>query len=86
MPSEDLDRQQRVMQTLESALAVSLSDRSEYLRDACGDDTSLLREVNSLLDADASASDFLTSPIDAGRPASDPDSAIVGKNIGDFRV
>ena len=86
MPSRGLDRQQRVMQTLEGALGVASSERSAYLRDACGDDTSLMREVMSLLDADESATDFLISPIDSIQPVSDPDTGLVGKSIGDFTV
>ena len=41
----------------------SASDRSAYLDEACGDDTSLRQRVEVLLGAHGSAGSFLESPV-----------------------
>jgi predicted ATPase/serine/threonine protein kinase len=54
-----------------AALERHANERQQFLADACGADAALLREVSSLLAADADAGDFITAPItsDAWPPA-----------------
>jgi eukaryotic-like serine/threonine-protein kinase len=49
------DRWQRVAQVCESALEREPSSRAAFVAEACGDDETLRREVESLLAAGAAA-------------------------------
>src|ERR1044072_3477482 len=53
----------RLQEIYYSALSMPRSERSAFVKNACGQDSHLLREVNSLLDADESSGDFLASPV-----------------------
>ena len=68
-PHATPDRWLQVKQVLQSALDLPAGDaRENYLKSACGDDLELLREVDSLLAADAEAASFLSGPISALAP------------------
>jgi len=77
MPPPNWDRVQEIYH---AALALPRSERSAYIANACGDDADLLREVNSLIEADDSSSDFLDTPV--MKLPSAPDD-LVGTTIGD---
>lgn len=53
----------RIQEIYFSTLPIDESERSMFVDSACGSDPFLIREVTSLLEADKSTSDFLTSPI-----------------------
>ena len=53
------ERWREVEELFESALERRPEDRAAFLDQACGDDAALRREIESLLTADAGASDFL---------------------------
>jgi tetratricopeptide (TPR) repeat protein/RIO-like serine/threonine protein kinase len=67
------DIAKRVSTFSEAIKIVNASDRASYLARACGDDTSLLNEVERLVDAHFLARDFLgqsgSRPSEAGRTA-----------------
>ncbi len=56
------ERWGRVKQVHQSALDVEPGRREEYLREACGGDESLLKEVRSLLEQDGDPQGLLESP------------------------
>src|SRR5579883_1817833 len=58
----DSDRFQRVDQVYHAALARDASERSVFLREACGGDSGLLQEVQSLLDFDSQPDTLLETP------------------------
>src|SRR5215510_7610541 len=70
----------RIQEIYHSALARPHSERSVFVANLCSGDLDLEREVNSLLQADDSASGFLESPVlDLG---SAPEN-LVGATIGE---
>jgi serine/threonine-protein kinase len=56
-------RWREVTRLYHAALAVPLSDRSEFLKAACNGDLALVGEVESLLSQPGSADDFLAKPM-----------------------
>src|SRR6185503_20381144 len=70
----------RIQEIYHAALARPHSERKVFVANACSGDLDLQREVNSLLQADESASGFLESPVvDLG---SSPEN-LVGATIGE---
>ncbi len=57
------ERWEKVGEIFTSASEMDTSEREAYLRSACGDDSSLLSEVRSLLDAGNDAGQFISQPI-----------------------
>ncbi|MGD9630568.1 MAG: protein kinase [Pyrinomonadaceae bacterium] len=57
------ERWQRVGEIFTSAAEMESDERSAYLKKACGDDTTLLSEVESLLNAGDNAGRFISQPI-----------------------
>lgn len=58
----------KVREIYHSAVELDVEDLSEYLDKVCKDDRELRAEVESLLDADARAGDFISVPIVDGPP------------------
>jgi len=58
----ETDRWRRIEELYHSALARTKEDRRQFLADACKDDASLRKEVESLLGADSGAADFMEAP------------------------
>ena len=56
------ERWQRIEALYHDALAQAAEKRAAFLAEACGADTALRQEVEILLDADAQASGFMTTP------------------------
>lgn len=56
------ERWQRIKAVFDSAQSCAPAERASFLEQACGDDESVRREVESLLAADASNEDFLSTP------------------------
>ena len=53
----------RIQEIYHSSLRLTPSERSAFVENACAQDPHLLREVKSLLEADASSGDFLESSV-----------------------
>ncbi len=74
-----IERWQRVKDILAEALDRPMGERAAFLREACGGDTALRLEVESLLLADQDAGEFLTVPaIEA--------SNAIGWRLGPYRT
>lgn len=56
------ERWKKIEEVYDRALDFSSGERETFLADACGEDTELRREIESLLRAHAKADDFLESP------------------------
>jgi serine/threonine protein kinase len=96
----DAERWERIKQLFQAALDRPIADRSVFLREECGRDVDLLVEMESLLDAHASAGSFAARPaIDvlsrsehfegppAGQEIAPPPSAFAtGERLGAYRI
>src|SRR5262245_46188637 len=85
----DPARRQRVEEVCDAALDRDERERGAFVASACGDDSTLRRDVEALLAHTRRAQRFLEVPIDAvaaqvlgeTRPAS-----LVGRQIGAYRI
>src|SRR5438128_3753497 len=91
----DPDRWQHVERLYHAALARDAGDRSQFLRDACGGDEALRREVESLLTYANAADKFLDAPAidmaghrisDAGAGAGARAAPHVGQRLGPYEI
>ncbi|MDI1241951.1 MAG: serine/threonine-protein kinase, partial [bacterium] len=57
------ERWEKVGEIFSSAAEMDTAEREAYLREACGDDSALLSEVRSLLEAGNEAGQFISKPI-----------------------
>src|SRR5206468_3882603 len=93
------DRWQRVKQILGAALERPAEAREPFVREACGDDAGLCREVQSLLAAHVEAGHFLSEPArldedgpaagTAGRPGGDAAASAglrAGARLGPYEI
>lgn len=83
------ERWKKITEVYHSALEFEPGAREEYLRRACGEDTTLRREVESLLDADASAGDFISDNAyrHVGEILGDQEVTLTeGKEIGHYTI
>jgi serine/threonine protein kinase len=73
-----------------AALARDAGERAAFLRDACGDDAELRREVESLLAQASAAKRFLTGPAVAAvanmMTTGEHGESLIGRQIGVYRV
>jgi serine/threonine-protein kinase len=78
------ERQQRLEQLFDVASRLEPGERASYLNDACGEDSDLRREVESLIRAEAGADALLGAAVgDAAREwAASP--AFVGRRVGAY--
>ncbi|MBI3209466.1 MAG: serine/threonine protein kinase [Candidatus Solibacter usitatus] len=79
------ERWQQVKNVLAGALELPAAERSVFLEQACGEDTELLAEVNSLLAEDLPA-DFIEQPPRALVDEALDDVELTGQRIGPYRV
>src|SRR5215813_534284 len=70
----------RLQDIYHEALAKPESERKAFIASACAGDPDLLRQINSLLKADASSGEFLKSPVVQLAPTS---TSLVGSTIGE---
>jgi predicted Ser/Thr protein kinase/tetratricopeptide (TPR) repeat protein len=80
---DDVLRWNRVKQVFQDALERRADKRGMYVRDACGDDRGLQREVESLLTAHAAAGSFAQGP---AIEALAPSAAVALRDGGGFAV
>ena len=88
-----MDRWQRTEALFESAVKLRPADREAYLRQACGDDAELYREVSSLLEHHDSASgpeswaaQAVEQLIAPGRPVGEHSRLAPGAMLGPYRI
>jgi tetratricopeptide (TPR) repeat protein len=84
----DPDRWARIEAIFHDAVDRPLAERDAYLRQACGDDASLLGDVRRLLDADVHAAGALHGAIgtEAARLIHGGGTGWIGRRIGSWRV
>ncbi|HXD73914.1 MAG TPA: tetratricopeptide repeat protein [Vicinamibacterales bacterium] len=82
------ERWQQIQTLLGAALERAPEERPSYVEGACGNDTELLHEVESLLKQASAGSGFLSTPAFdiATQPASHPRLSLVGRVIGPFSI
>ncbi|GMU84447.1 MAG: hypothetical protein AMXMBFR47_43160 [Planctomycetota bacterium] len=84
------DRWQRVNTVFHRAVALPPDSRRAFLRESCGDDAELMREVESLLEYEARDSDFLNHATALAPPAAAAHArlaeAVEGQVIGPWRL
>src|SRR2546428_9546322 len=83
------ERWEQVGKLYQAALALQPNKRETFLDDACGDDTALRREVESLLAAEDGAGSFLAAGAmnDAAKMlVEDKSLLLVGKELGHYHV
>ena len=77
------DRRRRLLEALGLALEAPTERRSEVVRELCGDDPTLVRELESMLELADHTDGFLAQPVEA--QAADPDLA-TGTRLGPYRI
>lgn len=83
------ERWRQVDQLFQAALERAPEDRSAFIREACGDDDSLRREVEALLAADGEAGSLIETPayaIAAPLIVEDNMPSLMGKTIGHYQI
>jgi len=83
------DRWQRIKEILHSAQDLPSKERADFLNRVCGTDKTMLREVESLLIADAGNEDFLNEPayeFVAGMLADEASEFSAGQRIGRYTI
>ncbi len=85
----EAERWRQTSQLYHAALLRAVPDRAAFVREACGDDDALRREVESLLALDGTAQNFLNAPAAgaAARLMTDVHHAsLIGRQLGAYRV
>ena len=89
-PQMNIERLNQIEEIHFAALKLSRGKRGAFLKDACGEDTDLLREVNSLLAFEEKSAGFLDSPPEALAAEilaeREADSDLIGREIGHYKV
>src|SRR5947208_2429015 len=83
------ERWEQVGKLYQAALALQPDERETFLNDACGDDTAMRREVESLLAAEDGAGSFLAAGAmkDAAKMlVEDKSMFLVGRELGHYQV
>src|SRR6266498_1457032 len=83
------ERWEQVGQLYQAALELRPDERTAFLRQACGEDESLCREVESLFATEEEAADFLAAGAidDAAKALADEKSfSPVGKRLAHYQV
>src|SRR5262245_50443555 len=83
------ERWRQVDQLLGAALERAPEERAAFIREACGDDDSLRREVESLLAFDGEAKSFIEAPayaVAAPLIVGDDAQSPLGKTIGHYQI
>src|SRR5438552_7985434 len=83
------ERWEQVGKLYQAALALPPDERENFLDEACGDDTAMRREVESLLAADSDAGNFLAAGAmkDAAKMLVEDKSLMpIGKKLGHYQI
>ena len=79
------ERWQQVKAVLDGALEKGAERRAAFLAAACGDDSELREEVESLLEMEAGSEEFLEEPL-FGRSGDGAEGLVEGQRVGPYRV
>ena len=85
----EAERWRQTSQLYHAALLKAVPDRAAFVREACGGDDVMQREVESLLALDGSAQNFLNAPAAgaAARLMTDVHHvSLIGRQLGAYRV
>jgi hypothetical protein len=77
------ERWQRLDQLYHQALAHETGERLAFLEQACGSDSALRSEVESLLEAHARGGNFLNTPVG---PLTMSETSLTGRTVSHYRV
>src|SRR5262245_13048001 len=83
------ERWQKVQELYHAALEVDPGRRSDFLKEACREDTAIGREVEALLASHGKAGSYLETPalkLAAQAVAETPSTSLVGKTLGAYQV
>lgn len=84
------ERWQRMRKLFDSAIELDLGERSRWVRRACGDDSEMLRDIETLLDAHGSASAQFETPVfrltDESQGTNEDPTRFIGVNLGPYRI
>jgi eukaryotic-like serine/threonine-protein kinase len=81
------ERWKRVKEAVNACLDLKPEDRAAGIRKACGGETALMTEVETLLNSFDRAGDFLENPIvDAGSLAEPEPENLTGRRIGNYQI
>src|ERR1700722_18934591 len=92
----DPERARRLEQLYHSALERAAAERAAFVDGACGADSALRHELESLLALDQEAADFIESPAieiaaqllaeQGNHSASESRTAVIGQTISHYRI
>src|SRR3990172_6645696 len=83
------DRWEKIQELYHAALELEPTQRSAFLKEACGDDETVCREVEALLASHGKASSFLQTPaldLAAQTVAETPSRSLVGKTLEAYQI
>jgi eukaryotic-like serine/threonine-protein kinase len=83
------ERWQRIEQLYHAALECDANERAAFLAEACAEEHSLRREVESLLRCDARAENFIESPaleIAAQLRAEERAQSMIGRQLDHYQI
>ena len=85
--SPDVERARAALDLFDQVVELDADRCKSFLDRACADDEALRREVESLLDSEATAGEFLEKPaLDTSKLDSEPRHSYVGQHIGRYHV
>ena len=85
MPPDE--RWRKVEEIFQGALEREGDDRLRFIAEACAGDEDLRAEVESLLEHDRGAGEFLATPVvDTAAPGSGKDRSFIGHTLGSYQV
>src|SRR5712664_85981 len=80
------ERWQTVKRLFHEALDQAPEGRTAYLERACAGDTTLRKEVETLLSSERESAGFMEEPAAASMPPAADPAAVLGRRIGSYRV
>lgn len=80
------ERWQKIQQLFDHALDLPAGDRKQFLAAECGEDSTLLRQVHSLLAVDVGSGGTLESAVSAAVVDAAHSGVAIGQSIGPYRL
>src|SRR5215470_2842354 len=83
------ERWQKIVELAEAASELSCDRRAAYLAEACVEDCTLRKEVESLLESDQQSEGFIEEPvvrIAAELIGEDQSGSMVGQEVGAYKI
>jgi eukaryotic-like serine/threonine-protein kinase len=85
----NVKRYNRIDQIVQAAVELPEQERAAYLESACGEDTELHREVESVIEYQEKAGSFLETPAiedAAGMLSLAEHQSLIGREIGRYKI